>query len=244
MCKTANSPIDGDDEPYEPFDDDDEPLDLPSRFSAPSTSSMIPPTIATTTLNKNNSSDDLESQVEHLNRQIEQRQIEIQKLAQQKVMELDEEQASRIYEQISVPHNLSEILSTIKASSENPKPMEIDDDDDDDLEYVPIATTQSNIEYRATTTSTYGSINNTPIVNSMMDIDERVNLFRAQEMPELQPLPIIQQQQPSRLASMSDAELMKLVPDDAFEAPPAPIISGNLNDPPIPGLEYGDDMES
>lgn len=217
--------MEGDDEPYEPFDDDDEAF------------SSQPPATAT----KLNASDDLESQVELLNRQIEERQMEIQRLAQQKAMELDEEQASRIYEQISVPHNLSEILSTIKASSENPKPMDIDDDDDDDFEYVPIPsvanTNQSNLEYRPATTTTATASNFPPIVNSMMDIDERINLFHAQEMQQQQ-----QQEQPSRLATMSDADLMKLVPDDAFEAPPAPIISSN-NEPPIPGLEY-DDMEN
>lgn len=166
--------------------------------------------------------------------------MEIQQLAQQKAMELDEEQASRIFEKISVPHNLSEILSTINASSE-PKAMDVDEDDDDDLEYVPIpAASQQGIEYRAS--STYSAISNQPpIVNSMMDIDERINLFRAQEMP--QPTQQQQQQpQTSRLASMSDAELLKLVPDGVFEPPPAPIISNN--EPPIPGLEYDDDMDA
>lgn len=216
--------MEGDDEPYEPFDDDDEPLS-PSTFK-PSAAPAIP--IASSS-SKLNASDDLESQVELLNRQIEQRQMEIQKLAQQKAMEIDEEQATRIFEKISVPHNLSEILSTIQASSE--KPMEVDEDDDDDLEYVPIpavASASQSVEYRAS----YGAINPTPIVNSMMDIDERINLFRAQEMPTTPAQP-----QTSRLASMSDADLLKLVPDGAFEAPPAPIISGN-NEPPIPGLEY------
>lgn len=178
--------------------------------------------------------------MELLNKQIEARQMEIQQLAQQKAMELDEEQASRIFEKISVPHNLSEILSTINASSE-PKAMEVDDDNDDD-EYVPIPGLSSqSVEYRAS--STYSAINNQPpIVNSMMDIDERINLFRAQEMPTQ---PTQQQPQPSRLASMSDAELMKLVPDGAFEPPPAPIISNTLsNEPPIPGLEYDDDMNA
>lgn len=228
----------GDDEPYEPFDDDDEPL---THFNAPAASTSSVNSQATTTV-KLNSSDDLESQVEFLSRQIEQRQMEIQKLAQQKAMELNEEQASRIYEQVSVPYNLSEMLSTIKASSENPsRPMEIDDDDDDDLEYVPIpsvASSQSNLEYRATTTSSYGAINPPTIVSSMMDIDERINLFRAQEMPASQPLPTTttSEQQPSRLAQMSAEDLMKLVPDDAFEAPPAPIISSN-SEPPIPGLD-------
>lgn len=226
---TANSPLQGDDEPYEPFDDDDEPI---THFNPPAASTS-------SGTQKLNTSEDLESQVEFLSRQIEQRQWEIQKLAQQKAMELNEEQASRIYEQVSVPYNLSEMLSTIKASSEMPKKMEVDDEDDDDeFEYIPTSgVASSNIEYRASTTSSYGAINPQTIVSSEMDIDERINLFREQEMPVLVPLTTTT----SRLAQMSDADLMKLVPDDAFEAPPAPIISGN-NEPPIPGLEY-DDME-
>lgn len=178
----------------------------------------------TSSSSKLNTSDDIESQMEQINREIEKRQMEIQKLAQQKANELDEAEASKIYEKISVPHNLSEILSTIKASAES-KPMDIDDDDDD--EYVPVATsTQSNAEYRAS----YGTIN-PPIINSMMDIDERINLFRAQEM--------VATTQPSRLASMSDADLLKLVPDSSFEmaAPSPPVISSG-NKETIPGLEY------
>lgn len=187
---------------------------------------------STSISSKLNSSDDyLESQMEQINREIEQRQMEIQKLAQQKAMELDEAQASRIYEKISVPHNLSEMLSTINASTES-KPIEIDDDDD--LEYVPTATTSSmhsNAEYRAS--SSYPVIN-PPIVNSMMDIDERINLFRANEMTPEQS----SNQSVSRLASMSDADLMKLVPDNAFEmALPPPSVSSSNNEPAIPGLE-------
>lgn len=184
---------------------------------------------------KLNSTDDLESQMEQINRQIELRQMEIQKMAQKKAMELDEASASKIFEKISVPHNLSEILSTIKASSE-PKPMEIDDDDDD-LEYVPVATTstQSNAEYRASTS--YAAIN-PPIVNSMMDIDERINLFRAQEMTASP------QQSISRLASMSDAELMKLVPDNELAAPPPPMISNSEPATAIPGLEYSSNVDN
>lgn len=175
--------------------------------------------------------------MEQLNREIERRQMEIQSLAQQKAMELDEEQASRIYEKITVPHNLSEILSTINASE--PKPMNIDDDDDDDEEYVPMAalSNTNSLEYRAS--SSYQQ-QTAPIVNSLMDIDERINLFRQQEMPTHNNLPTStsnSNQQPSRLATMSDADLMKLVPDDALEAPPPPIISSsNSNEPAIPGL--------
>lgn len=168
--------------------------------------------------------------MEIINRQIEQRQLEIQSLAQQKAMELNEEQATRIFENITVPHDLSEILSKIKTSET--KPMEIDDDDD---EYVPAP--MGNVEYRSKSSTSYSSANQqTPIVNSMMDVDERVQLFQA-----IPPAPMIGNvpvdNQPSRLANMTDADLMKLVPDGALTPPPAPIISQ-----PIPGLD-DDDFE-
>lgn len=175
--------------------------------------------------------------MEQLNREIERRQMEIQTLAQQKVLELNEEQASKIYENIRVPHNLSEILSTIKASE--PKPMEIDDDDDDE-EYVPSAAAAKGGMHEYRPSSSYPNVSQqqqqAPIVNSMMDIDERINLFR-QEMP-MNNLPMVQEQ-PSRLASMSDADLLALVPEDALQPPPPPIISSNsISEPGIPGLEY------
>lgn len=159
--------------------------------------------------------------------------MEIQSLAKQKAMELNEEQATRIYENISVPHNLSEILSTItKNQASEMKSMEIDDDDGDD-EYVPTA--MGNMEYRAA--ASYSAISQTaPIANSMMDIDERISIFQGPSVMSSQP----SDDQPSRLASMTDADLMKLVPDDAFEAPPAPKISGERKQPSIPGLDDGD----
>lgn len=114
--------------------------------------------------------------------------------------------------------------------------MEIDDNDDDgDDEYVPTA--MGNMEYRAA--SSYSSISQAaPIVNSMMDIDERIAMFQSPPAMGSQPI----DDQPSRLASMTDADLMKLVPDDAFEAPPAPKISVDRKQPSIPGLD-GDDYE-
>lgn len=210
-----------DDEPYTPFDEDSltPPRSYGNHSARPSTGST-----AKGSNNKMNTSDDLESEMEKLTREIERRQIEIQTLAQQKALELDEAQASKIFEKISVPHNLSEILSTIKASE--PKPMEIDDDDEE--EYVPMASKSATHDYRPT--SSYSAVTQpkVPIANSMMDIDERINLFR-QEMPS---------EQPSRLASMSDADLLALVPEDAIMAPPPPVISNSISEPTIPGLGY------
>lgn len=190
-----------------------------------------------------NSSDDLKSQVEKLQREIERRQMEIQTMAQS--TELKEEEASKIFNTLELPANLTEILSKIKNSEVAPpsEPMSIDDDDDDD-EYVPTAISSAapNVGYRASSSvSGYSAVPQmTPIVNSMMDIDERV--FPTHEIP---PPPIISLQsndQPSRLANMSDADLMKLVPDDMMDAPPPPQIS--RNEPPIPGLDNDYEMNN
>lgn len=152
--------------------------------------------------------------------------MEIQSLSMQKVNDIDEKEASRIFENIVVPHNLGEMLSTISKNQANEmKAINIDDNDDDD-EYVPIPMA-SVADYRSA--ASYSAINQQqqPIVNSMMDIDERIAMFQS---------PV--DEQPSRLASMTAADLMKLVPDGAFEPPPPPIIS-ELKQPTIPGL--GDD---
>lgn len=215
-----DDPNDDGDEPYTPFDDDDEPF-IPPSYKPPTATTQRGP------------GDDLESQMEIINRQIEQRQLEIQNLAQQKAMELNEEQATRIFEAITVPHDLSEILSKINEKQESEtKPMEVDNNDEDD-EYVP--TPMGSMEYRAA--ASYSAMSQpAPIVNSMMDIDERIAMFQAiPPAPGISGIP--NNDQPSRLASMTEADLMKLVPDGALEAPPAPIIS---TQPSIPGLEDDD----
>lgn len=212
----STAPLDANDdgdEPYTPFDDDEE-LNLASEFGSTSQSLV----------------GNEESELAKINRQIEQRQMEIQSLAQQKAMELNMnmEQATRIFETINVPANLTEMLSAISKSET--KPMEVDNDEDE--EYVP--TPMGGNQYRASTS--YSAMSQpAPIVNSMMDIDERIA-----HLPMFQTTPVAEQ--PSRLANMSDADLMKLVPDDALEAPPPPNISGDRSQSSIPGLD-GDDYE-
>jgi hypothetical protein len=213
----ATAPLDATDdgdEPYEPFDDDDDSLSY-----APTQTAAKPET-----------NDDLESEMEILNRAIELRQLEIQSLAQQKAMELNEEQATRIFENITVPHDLSEILSKISSNKTN-EMMDVDDNDDD--EYVP--SSMPNVDYHASASSaSYSAMSQTaPIANEHLDIDERIAMFQG-----MQTAPVMEDQAPSRLAHMSDADLMKLVPDGALPAPPAPIIS--VDRTAIPGLEDDD----
>lgn len=211
------------DEPYTPFDEDDEVL--------------APPGYNTVTVEAKTASEDFESQMKMINREIEQRQMEIQSLAQQKALELTEDvqQASRIFENISVPHNLSEMLSTIsKSQASDMQPMDVDDDDGDD-EYVPMS-----YGYGAAGASySAASSQPAPIANSMMDIDERIAMFQGSQVESSA------QDQPSRLSNMTAADLMAMVPDGALEegAPPAPKISMDRKQPTIPGLDGDDDFE-
>lgn len=216
IISIASLDNDDGDEPYTPFDDDEEP----SRYIAASSASVAGGT------------SEMEMQMKKIDREIEQRQMEIQSMAQKQAMELNEEQATRIFKSIDVPHNLSEILSTIsKGQTQEMKPMDIDNDDEDEYVPTPIGCT----DYRAA--PSYSAITQSaPIANSMMDIDERIAHFQSG------PVMTLVNEQPSRLATMTDADLMKLVPDDAFEAPPAPIISLDKNQSSIPGLD-GDDFE-
>lgn len=160
-------------------------------------------------------STDFKSEMETIDREIERRQMEIQSMAQKNALVLDPEEATRIFEKITVPHNLSEMLSKISQSQTGESSaMEVDENDDDD-EYVPgpiVGNFTNSARYSAMTHSA-------PIVSSMMDIDERIAMFQAP------PASISHNsEQPSRLANMTDADLMKLVPDGAL-APPPPKIS-------------------
>lgn len=186
----------------------------------------------------------MEMQMEKIDREIKQRQMEIQSMAAQeqaKAIELNEEQATRIFKSIEMPHNLSEILSTIsKGQTKEIKPMEVDSDNGD--EYVPTA--MGCIDYRASSSYSAAITNPPPIApihQSIMDVDERIARFQGNTMLGSM-LPV--NDQPSRLATMTNTDLMKLVPDDAFEAPPPPIISGEKNNSLIPGFDVNDfDME-
>lgn len=177
----------------------------------------------------------MENEMEKIDRKIKQRQMEIQSMAQTHAMVLDEEQATRIFKNIEVPHNLSEILSTIsKGQAQDTKTTDIDNDNED--EYVPTPM-MSCVDYRAA--PSYSAITQpAPISNSSMDVDERIPHYQSSTMLSSM-LPV--NNQPSRLATMTNADLMKLVPDDAFEAPPAPIITtGEKSHSSIPGLDVND----
>lgn len=144
------------------------------------------------------------------------------------------------YENIELPSNLTEILSRFQNSSAAPVSgggdnvgMSIDDDDDDDDEYVPTAMTgMRNVEYRP----------NAPMLvippptynpqSSLMDIDERI----------FQQIPQQQVAEESKLSTMSEADLMKLVPD-GMDLDPPPITSNANKQPAIPGLDVYDAMD-
>lgn len=188
------------DEPYTPFDDDDVHCKT-SSYREPSKTA----------------NDDIESEMASLNHEIEQRQMEIQTLAKQKAIELDVAQATRIYENINVPHNLSEMLSTITKTQVGESLLM---DDDADEEYVP-GPIERSVQHAPVHYSAMPS--SLPIVNSMMDIDERIPMYQRPTNSSL----ARENVQPSLLANMTDADLMKLVPDGAFPAPPPPNISNH-----------------
>lgn len=136
--------------------------------------------------------------MELINKQIEERSKEIQSLAQNKLLDLNEEEAKRIYENIVVPDNLTEILSKF-ASADATSSMKSQMSTNVDEEYIP--------ELPAYTPSSSYSHSKPPIVNEMMDIDERVF-----QQPRYEPQS--ESSGGSRLRGMTASELLQLVPDD------------------------------
>ena len=132
---------------------------------------------------------------------------------------------------ISLPSNITEILASIKGKSNyGTNKMEVDEDDD---EYVPTASTTSS--YRATTYPNF--LTNPPtmpmppaLLNSLLDVDERMFVAPPSSGE-------------SKLAKMSEDELLKLIPDDVADvanntAEVAPKKSKwDIQCPPPPGLE-------
>lgn len=145
--------------------------------------------------------------MELIDKQIEERKIELQNLAQKNLLDLNEEEAKRIYENVELPDNLTEILSKI-SSVDVTSSMQTSSSHHMDEEYVPTAITDIP-QYTASTSYSHSSANQ-PIVNEMMDIDERV--FPAQ-------MPVSYgnhsgDHSRSILSGMTASELLKLVPDD------------------------------
>ena len=207
---------DDDDEPYTPFDDD---------------SSTPPPQYMASTSNENNkhnTSDDYE--IAQLEKQIAKKQMEKRQLINQI--------PDGAYENIELPSNLTEILSRFQNSSvptggDNVGMSIDDDDDDDDDEYVPTAMTGiRNVEYHPNAPML---VIPPPIYNpqsSLMDIDERI-------FHQAPPHHVVEE---SKLSTMSEADLMKLVPD-GMDLDPPPMTSNLNKQPAIPGLDVYDTMD-
>ncbi len=123
--------------------------------------------------------------------------------------------SSGIFENISLPPNIGDILASIKnVTGASVQKMDVDDE-----EYVPSSVSVSNFEYRSSnvnfsTPPSYSAIAATPVmVDPMtMDIDERVFPIGIPLTTTSDATNSVE----SKLAKMSDEELMKLVPD--FEA--------------------------
>lgn len=151
----------------------------------------------------------MKSQMELIDRQIQERKLEIQNLAQKNLLDLNEEEAKRIYENVELPDNLTEILS--KISSVDTSALQTGSSHRLDEEYVPTAINSDIPRYSAASSFPRTNHNQqTIVINEMMDIDERV--FPVQIPQRFESLPVDQGR--SILSGMSNSELLKLVPDD------------------------------
>lgn len=142
--------------------------------------------------------------MELIDKQIEERKLEIQNLAQKNLLDLNEEEAKRIYENVELPDNLTEILSKISSVDATVSKQTISSFLDE--EYVPTAITDIP-QYTASTSYSHSSINQPIVVNEMMDIDERV--FPAQIPTSFG--------NPSILSGMTASELLKLIPEQVAD---------------------------
>lgn len=182
ITSALNEPYD---EPYEPYDED-----LPLRVrSSPK-------------------QDDLKTQMDLIDKQIQERKLEIQNLAQKNLLDLNEEEAKRIYENVELPDNLTEILSKI-TSADATSLLQTGSSHHLDEEYVPTAISDLP-RYTASSSYSRPTLSQSIVVNEMMDIDERV--FPAQIPSRFENLPSDQGR--SILSGMTTSELLKLVPDD------------------------------
>lgn len=142
--------------------------------------------------------------MELLDKQIEERRQEIQSLAQNNLLDLNEEEAKRIYENIVVPDNLTEILSKFASTTDSSNSLQPNMSSNVDEEYIPGLV--SELPSYTPSSSFSHALPKPAIVNEMMDIDERIYQPRFDNS--------IDNSGVSRLRGMTDSELLKLVPDD------------------------------
>lgn len=148
--------------------------------------------------------------MEIIDKQIQESKLEIQSLAQKNLLDLNEEEAKRIYENVELPDNLTEILSKISAVDPSSS-IQSSSSHHLDEEYVPTAINDIP-RYTASSSFPHSSLNQpNVVVNEMMDIDERV--FPNVQIPSrFENLPV--EHGRSILSGMTTSELLKLVPDD------------------------------
>lgn len=148
---------------------------------------------------------------------------------------------------ISIPSNLQEILASLKnvgpsttgsQNTNNVERMQVDDDDDDE-EYNPLPITAS----KSPTTTTYKPRPTSPSTRAFLLAQEQ----NAEEIPFLGSSSTTEDlgSGPSKLSHMTEAELMRLVPDGVDLAPPPQSqVHAKVIDPDMPpGLGDGNDEE-
>lgn len=230
-----------DDEPYSPGGSDDNDMSLntiSSSFLAGSTSNSIPefskPIMATSS--KLDQENQMQREMEEINRQIEAEKKQIALHLQ--TADIDEPysptnsvsppintnisdvvstSSNSALANISIPANLADILKNIAASSNqvmpmnqyNPLPM---DANMADSEYIPSITpsTTSMLGYTTVASNEYGFTTSMASVTNKMSSSE-----------------------PSKLAQLTDEELLKLVPDEIELAPPTKRPKYDLRPPGI-----------
>lgn len=250
------SVIDDGDEPYSPgggSDNDD--LDDNTTVVHPQilnqTQSVIPAAVSdqsdtapVSTAPDSLENEEIQRKMEEITRQIEAQKKEIADMFQSVPGNLEEpysptsmlgqdtggentmQQQMTTLENISIPSNLQDILNSInKVIPTNPHQALTDKDE----EYTPsaVGSTASLASYQPASNSDYiptkmvGPSTSSPVMSSPMDVDMRVH-----------------QTAPSKLAQLTEEELLSMVPDDVQLPPIAPKRTVyKFSEPLPPGLE-------
>lgn len=246
---SAVSVIDDGDEPYSPgggSENDDLDNSTPVRqiLNQPSTGITVPLSAPTQPDSLDN--DEIQRKMEEITREIEAQKKEIADMFQMAPVNLDEpysptsmlgqdtgentmQQQMSTLENISIPSNLQDILNSInKVIPTNPIISQTTTDKDEEYTPSAIGSTASLASYEPASdyipTKMVGpsSSISSPVMSSPMDVDMRVH-----------------QTAPSKLAQLTEEELLSMVPDDVQLPPIAQkrTVYNKFAEPLPPGLE-------
>lgn len=263
------------DEPYSPGGSDTENNNFAATPEQTVVTQQPPfPIVPATAVTEETSSnqldqDEIQRKMDELTRQIEAQKMEIAGMLQTDVVHLDEpysptsllgsaaasastKRSIPALAEISIPSNLQEILNSInkvsvQETASNDAPTLVISDSDE--EYTPTAST--GIPYES---SSAGYIPSKKLLGNEALSSAPAHLYSQTLNVQEQGNLITTQKEPSKLAQLTDEELLSMVPDDIrMESIPLPKRSSNtdaggipsvakktkyhLYDPPPPGLE-------